>query len=37
MYVNDNIIKGDKIEYRLYLLQEVETKKILTIKGLGRT
>ena len=26
MYVEDNIIKGDKIDYRLYLLQEVKAK-----------
>ena len=29
MYVRDKIIKGDKIDYHLYLLQEVKAKYFL--------
>ena len=31
MYVKDNIFKGDKIDYHLYLLQEVKTKYFLKL------
>ena len=31
MYVKDNIIKGDKIDYHLYLLQEVKAKYFLKL------
>ena len=31
MYVKDNIIKGDKIDYHLYLLQKVKTKYFLKL------
>ena len=29
MYIKDNIIKGDKIDMRLYLLQEIKAKYFL--------
>ena len=35
MYVKDNIFKGDKIDMRLYLLQEVEAKYFLRLKEEG--
>ena len=35
MYVKDNIIKGDKIDYRLYLLQEVKAKYFLKLNEEG--
>ena len=31
MYVKDNIIKGDKVDMRLYLLQEVKAKYLLKL------
>ena len=33
MYVKDNIIKGDKIEYHLYLIQEVKAKYVLKLNN----
>ena len=33
IYVKDNIIKGDRIDYHLYLLQEVKAKYFLKIKN----
>ena len=33
MYVKDNIIKGDKIDYHLYLLQEVKAKIFLKLNN----
>ena len=33
MYVKDNIIKGDKIDYHLYLLQEVKGKYFLKLNN----
>ena len=33
MYVKDNIIKGDKIDYHLYLLQEVKAKYFLKLNN----
>ena len=33
MYKKDKIIKGDKIDMRLYLLQEVEAYQFLQLKG----
>ena len=33
MYVKDNIIKGDKIDYHLYLLQEVKAKNFLKMNN----
>ena len=38
MYIKDNIIKGDKFDYHLYLLQEVKAKHFLKLtdqKGLN--
>ena len=35
MYVKDNIIKGDNLDMRLYLLQEVNTKYFLRLKEEG--
>ena len=32
MYIRDNIIKGGKIDYHLYLLQEVKAKYFFKIK-----
>ena len=32
MYVIGNIIKGDKIDHRLYLLQQIKANKYLTLK-----
>ena len=32
-YVKDNIIKGDRIDYHLYLLQEVKAKCFLKLKN----
>ena len=26
MYMNDNLVKGDKIDHRLYLLQQINAK-----------
>ena len=31
MYIKDNIVKGDKIDIRLYLLQEVKGYRFLRI------
>ena len=31
MYIKDNIIRGDKIEIRLYLLQEVKANYFLKL------
>ena len=31
MYIKDNIIKGDKIDHHLYLLQEVKANYFLTL------
>ena len=31
MYVKDNIIKGDKIDMRLYLLQEIEAHQFIKL------
>ena len=31
MYVKDNIIKGDKIDYHLYLLQEVKAYQFIKL------
>ena len=31
MYIKDNIIKSDKNDYHLYLLQEVKTKYFLKL------
>ena len=33
MYLKDNIIKGDKIDYHLYLLQEVKAKHFLKLNN----
>ena len=33
MYVEDNIFKGDKIDYHLYLLQEVKAKNFLELNN----
>ena len=33
MYVKNNIIKGDRIEYHLYLLQEVKAKYFLKLNN----
>ena len=33
MYVKDNIIKGDKIDYHLYLLQKVRAKHFLKLNN----
>ena len=33
MYVKDNIIKSDRIDYHLYLLQEVKAKYFLKLKN----
>ena len=33
MYVKDTIIKGDKIDMRLYLLQEIKADRFLKING----
>ena len=33
MYVKDNIIKGDKIDMRLYLLQEIKAYQFLRLNG----
>ena len=33
MYVKRNIIKGDKVDYHLYLLQEVKANYFLKING----
>ena len=33
MYIKDKIIKGDKIDYHLYLLQEVKAKYFLKLNG----
>ena len=33
MYIRDNIIKSDKIDNRLYLLQEVKAKYFLKINN----
>ena len=33
MYVKDNIIKGDKIDYHLYLLQEAKAKYFLKLNN----
>ena len=33
MYVKDNIIKSDRIDYHLYLLQEVKAKYILNLNN----
>ena len=35
MYVKDNIIKGDKIDMTLYLLQEVKAKYLLRLNEEG--
>ena len=33
MYIKDNIIKGDKIDYRLYLLQQIKANYFLKINN----
>ena len=33
MYIRDNIIKGDKIDHRLYLLQQIKAKYFLKINN----
>ena len=33
MYVKDNIIKGDKIDMRLYLLQEIKGNYFMKLNG----
>ena len=33
MYIRENIIKGDKINHYLYLLQEVKAKYFLKLNG----
>ena len=33
MYITDNIIKRDKIDHRLYLLQQIKAKKFLKINN----
>ena len=33
MYIKDNIVKGDKIDYHLYLLQEVKAKYFLKVNN----
>ena len=33
MYVKDNIIKGDKIDMRLYLLQEIKSNYFMKLIG----
>ena len=33
MYITDNIIKGDKIDHRLYLLQQIKAKYFLKINN----
>ena len=33
MYVKDNIVKGDKIDMRLYFLQEVKTYQFIKLNG----
>ena len=33
MFIRDNIIKGDKIDYHLYLLQEVKAKFFLKLSN----
>ena len=33
MYVEDNTIKGDKIDLRLYLLQEIKAYQFLKLNG----
>ena len=35
MYIKDNIIKGDKIDYYICLLQEVKAKYLLKINEEG--
>ena len=35
MYVKDNIIKCDKIDYRIYLLQEVKARYFLKLNEEG--
>ena len=35
MYVKDNIIKGDKIDYHLYLLQEVKAHQFIKLNEEG--
>ena len=32
MYIKNNIVKGDKIDIRLYLLQEVKAYQFLRLK-----
>ena len=32
MYIRDNIVKGDKIDHRLYLMQEVKAKYFKKLK-----
>ena len=36
MYIKDNIIKGDKIDYYLCLLQEVKAKSFTKLNGKQR-
>ena len=33
MYLRENIIKGDKTDHRLYLMQEVKAKHFLKLNG----
>ena len=33
MYVKDNIIKGDKIDHSLYLLQQIKAKYFLKLNN----
>ena len=33
MYIKDNIVKGDKIDYRLYLLQQIKAKYFLKLNN----
>ena len=33
MYIKDNIVKDDKIDYRLYLLQQIKAKYFLKINS----
>ena len=33
MYIKDNIVKGDKIDYRLYLLQQIKAKNFLKLNN----
>ena len=35
MYVKDNLIKGDKIDYHLYLLQQVKAKNFVKLNEKG--